>query len=111
MSKETYEGHERRRQAWHMDKKVPIALIASLFFQTVALIVWAVRLEGRVEKTELSSAEYHRRLYEIETRERDGNKLVERVVRVETMLENVQSTVNRIDNAVYNQPKIRSSPR
>ena len=107
--KSNYEGQERRVQAWHLDKKIPIMLIAVLIIQTVALIIWAVRLESRVEKAEVANMEIRKNIYEMEARERDNNKLVERVVRVETMLENVQNIVNRIDNAVYStQPKGRA---
>lgn len=96
---EPYTGVEHRRQAWHLNRGVPLTLIAALIIQTIALVVWAVRLEGRVEKTETTAAESRQRLIEMETRERESNKLTERVVRVETMLESVQRTVNRIDDA------------
>lgn len=98
--KEPYEGEERRRQAWHLDKKVPIALFAMLFLQTVAVVWWAAAIDGATRENAKALLAMIQRVSEAESRERDGTKLVERVVRVETILENVQHTVNRIDNAL-----------
>lgn len=99
MNKE-YTGEERRRQAWHLDKKVPLAFFFMLLAQAGTTVWWAAEVNGAVKEHAKSMVEMSRRVAEIESREREGNKLVERVVRVETMLENVQHTVNRIDMAL-----------
>lgn len=98
MDKQQYNGPERRSQAWHLDKKVPIVFFFMLLSQFGATIWWAGEINGATKENTKSSIELIKRVSEIEARERDSNKLVERVVRVETMLENVQHTVNRIDN-------------
>ena len=97
---EKYEGDERRRQAWHLDKKVPIALFATLFIQTCAIVWWASEINSATREQAKAHLETVRRISEIESREREGNKLVERVVRVETIMENVLHTVNKIDDAL-----------
>ena len=109
--KEIYEGQERRTQAWHLSRTVPITLIIALIAQTIALIIWAVRLEGRVDQTEISGIESRKLLNDMEIRERDGGKLSERVVRVETILESVQRTVNRIEATMDIQSKERRNSR
>jgi hypothetical protein len=35
-------------EPWHLDKKVPIALIATIFAQTVAIVWWASGVDHRV---------------------------------------------------------------
>ena len=37
---------------WHLDKKVPIALIATLAAQTVVVVWWAASLSARVQSLE-----------------------------------------------------------
>jgi hypothetical protein len=37
---------------WHLDKKVPIALIATLILQTTAIVWWAANLSTRVDALE-----------------------------------------------------------
>jgi Tfp pilus assembly protein PilO len=34
--------------AWHLSKSVPISLIATIFFQSVAIVWWASSIESRV---------------------------------------------------------------
>jgi hypothetical protein len=40
------------REPWHLDKKVPLALIMTMFLQTVGIIWWAASLSTRVEHQE-----------------------------------------------------------
>ncbi len=47
---------------WHLSKAVPISILAFLIFQSVSLIVWAVRLDARVERLEASQAVQDARL-------------------------------------------------
>lgn len=105
MKQEQYTGPERRTQAWHLDKKVPVVLFIFLLGQAGSTIYWAAELNSAVKEQAKLQTETARRLSELETRERESGKLVERVVRVETMLENVQHTVNRIDNALDERPR------
>lgn len=92
-----YHGDERRRQAWHLDKRVPIAIFFLLAGQGLALVYWAGKLSKTVEQTAQQNVELAKRVAEIEERERLNGKLVERLVRVETLMENVYSIVYRID--------------
>jgi hypothetical protein len=40
------------REPWHLDKKVPLALILSMAIQTVLIVWWAASLSSRVEHQE-----------------------------------------------------------
>jgi len=44
--------------SWHLDKKVPIALIGVLFLQTIALVRWGIVLDYRVEDLEKDTIEH-----------------------------------------------------
>ena len=92
-----YEGTERRRTAWHLDRRVTLAFIFTLFMQTGAIGWWASELSHANRENTKNIIEMTKRLGDIETRERDNGKIIERVVRVEAILENVQRTVIRID--------------
>lgn len=39
---------------WHLDKRVPLALIATLFLQTAGIVWWASGINTRVESLEAS---------------------------------------------------------
>ena len=54
---------------WHLDKRVPIAIIVALAAQTAAIIWWAATMEARVsaiETTLLANANTSERLTRIE---------------------------------------------
>jgi len=37
---------------WHLDKRVPIALILTIFIQTVGIVWWAATVTSRVDRLE-----------------------------------------------------------
>jgi Tfp pilus assembly protein PilO len=37
---------------WHLDKRVPVAIIVAIFLQTAGAIWWAATIEGRVTANE-----------------------------------------------------------
>lgn len=39
-------------RGWHLDKRVPLAIIFAIAMQTVGLVVWATRLDARVSALE-----------------------------------------------------------
>lgn len=97
MKKQTYNGPERRQQAWHLDKKVPITIVTALVVQTLALVWQASALNSAVKENADNLTETIKRVSDMETRERETGKMM---AKVETMLENLQHTVYRIDNAL-----------
>ncbi len=40
------------REPWHLDKKVPLAFIMTMFLQTIGIIWWAASLSTRVDHQE-----------------------------------------------------------
>jgi hypothetical protein len=80
-------------QSWHLDRKVPIALILAIIFQTAGIIWFAAGI-------------YHR----IETLERDAiarGPQGDRLTRVEVKLENVQEGITEIKRLIqrFEPPK------
>ena len=97
-----YEGEERRVKAWHLDRRVPIAIFIVLFGNLLSGVWYASEVNSAVRKNAADNATTARLVVDIQQRERDNGKLVERVVRVETIMENVLHTVNKIDEAIVN---------
>lgn len=38
-------------EGWHLDRRVPLAIIATIVLQTMGIVWWAAKLEGRVDIT------------------------------------------------------------
>lgn len=75
-------------EAWHLDKRVPIALILSLAVQTVGIVWWAASLSGRVE-------DHSRRIVTLEATDQrmanDAQKVAETLARLdERMMQQTQ---------------------
>lgn len=68
---------------WHLDKRVPLALIFTIFLQTATVVWWASDINGR-----LNSLERSQQLV-------DGDR--ERLVRVEEKLRSTNDLLLSID--------------
>jgi hypothetical protein len=71
---------------WHLDKKVPIALILTLAFQTAAIVWWAASISARVDT--------------LEQRTIAAAPQAERIVRLETKLDGVIDKIAEIKGLV-----------
>jgi hypothetical protein len=76
--------------AWHLDKKVPIAMIMAIVFQTGGMVWWAA-----------SAAE---RLNALERKADIVAPQAERLARVETKLESVQDGILEIKSILRKEP-------
>ncbi|MEP3278324.1 MAG: hypothetical protein ABJN26_00070 [Stappiaceae bacterium] len=68
---------------WHVDRRVPLALIATMVIQTGAIVWWAGNINNRVEQLEADAP--------------DSMRIVERVARLETHIETMKEYLRRID--------------
>jgi hypothetical protein len=75
---------------WHLDKKVPIALIATIFLQTVGFAWWVGGLSQRIDFLERSAAAAVPRL--------------ESVIRLETKVDAVNATLQELKALVNRHP-------
>ena len=51
---------------WHLDKRIPISIIAFMAIQTIALVVFLTRLDSRVDFQEKSNVIQDARIEKIE---------------------------------------------
>lgn len=66
---------------WHLDKRVPIAIIVSLSVQSAAIIWWAATMEARVNAIEAAMLA--------------GADTSERLTRIEVILERVERRLDQ----------------
>lgn len=69
--------------SWHLDRRVPLALIVTIVLQTGGLIWWASQLSARVDTLE--------RQQTISEPQRD------RLTRVEVRIDSIADSINRIE--------------
>ena len=75
---------------WHLDKKVPVAMIIAIIFQTGIFVWWMASLAERVNSLE---------------RTRDASAPQgDRITRVEVRLENVQAGIEEIKRLIRRDP-------
>lgn len=75
---------------WHLDKRVPLALIITIGIQTAAGIWFLSKLDSRVASLE-------------ETRQATAPQS-DRLTRVEVKIEGIQAGVERIERLVRREP-------
>lgn len=62
---------EHENIQWHFDKRIPIALLITLFLQIAAAIVWTTQLNARVytlEKQAVDTSDFGEKLARIDER-------------------------------------------
>jgi hypothetical protein len=87
MTKEEEREYER---SWHLDRKVPIAIIVTLLLNTGGFIWWAAKSDARIEAVEKQVAA--------------STPHSERITRMEVKIENVERGVVRIENLIQSRP-------
>jgi len=72
--------------SWHLDKKVPVAVIVFLLMQTVTLVWWAGTLTQRVATLEEIS--------------KSRQTILERMTRIETTMEYLVKTADKNEDTL-----------
>lgn len=70
------------REPWHLDKKVPIALIATILIQTGAALWWASKLDSRlgvVERHATEISDHPARIVRLEAFRDDLGRRLDRI--------------------------------
>jgi Tfp pilus assembly protein PilO len=73
---------EAEDRSWHLDRKVPIALIVAIAVQTASAFWWAASVSARVEY--------------LENQVKSSSPYVEKVIRLESQLEAIKEGVTEI---------------
>lgn len=76
--------------AWHLDKKVPIAMILAIILQTGGMVWWAASAQERLNA--------------LERKAEASAPQAERLARVETKLEAVQDGIAEIKSILRKEP-------
>lgn len=76
--------------SWHVDKRVPIALMITIGVQTAGIVWWASDISARVG--------YVERQISVSAPQAD------RLTRVEVRVESIQEGVNRIERMIQRPP-------
>jgi hypothetical protein len=74
--------------AWHLDKRVPIALIATLAIQTAGMVWWAASITGRVDGLSQTVDEFR------------AFKTSERLPVLEEQIRNLKKDVEKLDGKI-----------
>jgi len=77
-------------EGWHLDKRVPVALIITIMMQTIAAVWWAASLSARVDALERDWARFSDVVSRLRTQE-------DRAARVDVRLEALYGRLDRIE--------------
>lgn len=96
-------------KAWHLDKRVPIALIFTLLVQTGSIVWWARGLDARVAVLEAEAVGRPARRDAIQTQLTDIKvsiaSLKEKTDGTNTRLTDIKSSVEKLAEQMLQKPK------
>lgn len=101
-------------EGWHLDKKVPITLIITIFLQSAVAIWWIAKVDNRIENLERENSErstYSDRLVKTEAdqyalRVDTNNRLSDMTAR----LNRIEDKIDRVIEQRTRFPSGRSEP-
>lgn len=85
---------ETDKNSWHLDKRVPIALIVTLAAQTLGIAWWAATLETKQAQMQQDIAEL-RRVEAVRTL--DDRRIAEALARLDERLRALAEILQRLD--------------
>lgn len=96
-------------ETWHLDKKVPLALIIVIVIQTAGAIWWASKVTERLDglTVRLSASELtNRRQYDIISSDRlQSQQTAKQLARVEGLLTSINAQVTALTAHIMNQQR------
>ena len=84
---------ERNTGGWHLDKRVPIALIFAIIFQSITALWWAANIDNRMLTAERQLSEMHPLTSQIPVIQNDIGYIKAGILRIESKLDNHQKDV------------------
>jgi len=95
-----------QKEHWHLSKRVPLALILTIFLQTSLAFWWFGKLEARVDSIETKQTEMvagnRRQWTDIKQNVKENSAVGQRLARVEGTLAAIEAQLNRIASALDN---------
>lgn len=95
------DGHQ-----WHLDRKVPIAMILAIVIQTGAAVWWVASMTSRIDHLEIAAKSYDTRIAALSS-ERDGMR--ERLISMEVTLKFIAESLLKIERRLdpQTEPPVR----
>lgn len=93
---------------WHVERKIPIAILGGLALQALGLAWWLSGLGSRVDGLERADLAAAARMAQVETRQFDSEKLA---VRVDEQLKTMRETLARVESALRAAPPAAPAQR
>ena len=92
-------GNEDSRRQWHLDRRVPVSIILALLLQTTGIVVWATRIDSRVNTLETNTVE-HNQYDRIKQTEQDArlSALEQLYSKIAVIESRQQDVIKRLDN-------------
>lgn len=85
------------REHWTLDRKVPVAIVATILIQLIGFAWYAAKLDARVEEQALR---LNRAETQITSIEREARDVSTRLVRVEEKVSAILDILRRLERAV-----------
>lgn len=91
---------------WHLDRKVPIALIFAIIVQSCAAVWWISSTSSRIDHLEIAAKSYDTRIAALSS-ERDGMR--ERLISMEVTLKFIAESLLKIERRLdpQTEPPVR----
>jgi len=87
-------GYDDRN--WHLDKRVPVALIVTIVMQTIGIVWWAASISARVEVLERRLDEARHNQSRIVRLEANQNAVYQRLDRIEAASRRIEAKLDRL---------------
>ena len=87
-------GYDDRH--WHLDRRVPIALIVAIIIQTVGAVWWAASLSSRVDTLEEGFRGLRPHQGRIVRLEEKQNAVYQRLDRIEAIQRRIEAKIDRL---------------
>lgn len=88
---------ERQPEPWHLDKRVPIALILTVLLQTLSIVWWASNMTARVASVEREVAVL---VQKDSQRYDDARRMSEQIARLDERLSQLMVVLREVRDEV-----------
>ncbi len=92
---------------WHLDRRVPVALITTIIMQTIGIVWWAASISSRVDVLEHGLQEARHNQSRIIRLEANQNAVYQRLDRIEAASRRIEAKLDRLIMAQVAREKRR----
>ncbi len=100
-------GNDRAASGWHLNRRVPVALIVTIIMQTIGIVWWAASISARVDVLERRLQEARHNQSRIIRLEANQNAVYQRLDRIEAASRRIEAKLDRLIMAQVAREKKR----